>query len=53
MELPPPAHLSDRVRDFLGQRLYPTLATVGPDGQSMSGTLACDGLVIPFTAHRP
>jgi hypothetical protein len=28
-------------------------ATVGPDGQSMSGTLACDGLIIPFTAHRP
>jgi PPOX class probable F420-dependent enzyme len=33
MDLPPPAHLSDRVRAFLGGRLYPTLATAGPDGE--------------------
>jgi PPOX class probable F420-dependent enzyme len=33
MDLPPPAHLSDRVRAFLAQRHYPTLATVGPDGE--------------------
>ena len=32
MDLPPPIALSDRVRDFLGQPLYPTLATVGEDG---------------------
>jgi PPOX class probable F420-dependent enzyme len=33
MDLPPPAHLSDRVRAFLGGRLYPTLATAGTDGE--------------------
>jgi PPOX class probable F420-dependent enzyme len=32
MELPPPAALSDRVRAFLDQPLYPSLATVGSDG---------------------
>jgi hypothetical protein len=32
MDLPPPATLSDRVRTFLEQPLYPTLATVGDDG---------------------
>lgn len=32
MDLPPPATLSDRVREFLGQPLYPTLATAGSDG---------------------
>ena len=32
MDLPPPATLSDRVRSFLAQPLYPTLATVGTDG---------------------
>lgn len=32
MDLPPPAALSDRVREFLEQPLYPTLATVGTDG---------------------
>src|SRR5215210_163775 len=31
MELPPAAALSDRVREFLQQPLYPTLATVGHD----------------------
>ena len=33
MDLPPPATLSDRVRAFLGQRLYPVLGTSGPDGE--------------------
>jgi PPOX class probable F420-dependent enzyme len=33
MDLPPAAPLSDRVRAFLGQPLYPTLATVGEDGE--------------------
>jgi PPOX class probable F420-dependent enzyme len=33
MDLPPPAALSDRVRAFLQQPLYPTLATVGEDGE--------------------
>lgn len=33
MDLPPPAALSDRVRSFLQQPLYPTLATVGEDGE--------------------
>lgn len=33
MELPPPASLSDRVRAFLDQPLYPVLATTGPDGE--------------------
>lgn len=32
MDLPPPVTLSDRVRTFLEQPLYPTLATVGDDG---------------------
>jgi PPOX class probable F420-dependent enzyme len=32
MELPPPATLSDAVRSFLEQPLYPVLATVGEDG---------------------
>lgn len=32
MDLPPPATLSDRVRSFLAQPLYPTLATIGTDG---------------------
>lgn len=32
MDLPPSATLSDRVREFLGQPLYPTLATAGSDG---------------------
>jgi PPOX class probable F420-dependent enzyme len=32
MDLPPPAVLSDRVRTFLAQPHYPTLATVGADG---------------------
>lgn len=32
MDLPPPAQLSDRVRQFLGRPLYPSLATVGQDG---------------------
>ena len=32
MELPPPATLSDRVRSFLEQPLYPSLATIGTDG---------------------
>ncbi|TME11759.1 MAG: PPOX class F420-dependent oxidoreductase [Chloroflexi bacterium] len=32
MDLPPPATLSERVRTFLEQPLYPTLATVGEDG---------------------
>jgi PPOX class probable F420-dependent enzyme len=32
MDLPPPAALSDDVREFLRQPLYPTLATVGADG---------------------
>jgi PPOX class probable F420-dependent enzyme len=33
MDLPPPAALSDRVRSFLEQPLYPVLATAGPDGE--------------------
>lgn len=33
MELPGPVALPERVREFLGGRLYPTLATVGPDGE--------------------
>ena len=33
MDLPPAAPLSDRVRAFLEQPLYPTLATVGEDGE--------------------
>ncbi len=33
MDLPPPAALSDRVRSFLAQPLYPSLATAGPDGE--------------------
>ena len=32
MDLPPPATLSERVRRFLEQPLYPSLATVGADG---------------------
>ena len=32
MDLPPPAALSDAVRAFLEQPLYPSLATVGADG---------------------
>ncbi len=32
MDLPPPAPLSDRVRRFLEQPLYPSLATIGTDG---------------------
>jgi PPOX class probable F420-dependent enzyme len=32
MDLPPPVALSDRVRAFLDQPLYPTLATSGTDG---------------------
>ncbi len=33
MDLPPRAALSERVRTFLEQPLYPTLATVGQDGE--------------------
>jgi PPOX class probable F420-dependent enzyme len=33
MDLPPAATLSDRVRSFLQGPLYPTLATVGADGE--------------------
>lgn len=33
MDLPPAASLTERVRSFLAQPLYPTLATVGPDGE--------------------
>ena len=33
MDLPPPAALSDRVRTFLQQPLYPALATAGADGE--------------------
>lgn len=33
MDLPPAATLSERVRAFLSQPLYPTLATSGPDGE--------------------
>lgn len=32
MDLPPAAALPDRVREFLAQPLYPTLATIGTDG---------------------
>jgi hypothetical protein len=31
MDLPPPVPLSERVREFLRQPLYPTLATAGAD----------------------
>lgn len=33
MELPPPAQLSDRVRQFLERPLYPVLGTSGADGE--------------------
>ena len=33
MDLPPPAQLSDRVRQFLAGRLYPVLGTSGSDGE--------------------
>lgn len=33
MDLPPPAALTDRVRSFLQGPLYPSLATVGADGE--------------------
>jgi len=33
MDLPPRAPLSDRVRAFLQQPLYPSLATSGADGE--------------------
>ena len=33
MDLPPPATLSDRVREFLEGQLYPVLGTSGPDGE--------------------
>lgn len=33
MDLPPPAALSDRVRAFLEQPLYPVLGTSGADGE--------------------
>ena len=33
MDLPPAATLTDRIRSFLAQPLYPTLATSGPDGE--------------------
>jgi PPOX class probable F420-dependent enzyme len=33
MDLPTAATLSERVRAFLGQPLYPTLATAGADGE--------------------
>ena len=33
MDLPPAATLSERVQAFLGQPLYPTLATAGADGE--------------------
>src|SRR5829696_8163025 len=33
MDLPPPAQLSDRVRQFLQSRLYPVLGTSGEDGE--------------------
>jgi len=33
MDLPPVASLSDRVRQFLAQPLYPVLATSGADGE--------------------
>lgn len=33
MDLPPPASLSDRVREFLGGRLYPVLATSDAEGE--------------------
>lgn len=32
MDLPPQVDIPERVRAFLEQPLYPTLATVGPDG---------------------
>ena len=33
MDLPPPAALSDRVRQFLERPLYPVLGTSGADGE--------------------
>jgi len=33
MDLPPPTKLTERVRAFLSQPLYPTLATSGTDGE--------------------
>jgi PPOX class probable F420-dependent enzyme len=33
MDLPPPVALSERVRAFLEKPLYPSLATVGADGE--------------------
>jgi PPOX class probable F420-dependent enzyme len=33
MDLPPPAALSDHVRQFLAGQLYPVLATSGADGE--------------------
>jgi PPOX class probable F420-dependent enzyme len=33
MDLPPPVQLTDRVRAFLEQPLYPTLATSSADGE--------------------
>jgi PPOX class probable F420-dependent enzyme len=33
MDLPPPAQLSDRVRQFLERPLYPVLGTSGADGE--------------------
>lgn len=33
MDLPPAATLTERVRTFLAEPLYPTLATVGADGE--------------------
>ena len=33
MDLPPPATLSDRVRQFLAGQLYPVLGTSGADGE--------------------
>lgn len=33
MDLPPPVALSDHVRSFLEKPLYPSLATVGEDGE--------------------
>ncbi len=33
MDIPPPAQLSERVRQFLEGQLYPVLATSGPDGE--------------------
>jgi hypothetical protein len=33
MDLPAPVALAERVREFLSQPLYPTLATTGADGE--------------------